>query len=171
MMSSRLHEHQVQTEKREEEEEEILTHYEPKEQFGTESQPQQNGSPLNRGWEFKIVRASRDLFRDPTVFQHLCREEAQAGWTLLEKLDDRRVRFRRAIATRNKVRPENLGFDPYRCYYGSAGTSKIWLAAIALILAIAIPAYAGYWVMSKFVMPAHRQITPNPESPKTFPNY
>jgi len=35
-------------------------------------------------WEFKIVRANRNVFRDSVVLQQLCEEEAEAGWILLE---------------------------------------------------------------------------------------
>lgn len=151
MMGSSIHRNQQEAQKYNEEEEEVLTHYEPKEHFGTEGEPSQNGSAKARGWEFKIVRASSDLFRNPTVFHHLCREEAQAGWIFLEKLDDRRIRFRRAIATRQKIRPETLSFDPYRCHYGSSGNSKLWWATLIFLIALIIPAYAGYRVMSQYL--------------------
>ena len=169
--STYLHQWQIRMEKRNEDEEELLTHYEPKEDFGTETNSSKNGS-ANRGWEFKIVRARGNIFHDPAVFNTLCREEAQAGWILLEKLDDRRVRFRRSIATRNKYRLNKLGFDPYRCHYGSSGIGRIWLAAIALLFAMAIPAYAGYWVMSQFLLEptprTTRQTAPNRSIPQNY---
>src|SRR6476469_2241687 len=69
-----------------EEEEETLTRYESKDD-PVAAEPQSNGSvPLGSkdprlvGWEFKIVRANSTMFRNPAVFQHLCEEEAQAGW-------------------------------------------------------------------------------------------
>jgi len=37
------------------------------------------------------------MFRDPVVLRQLCEEEAEAGWILLEKLDDHRVRFKRPM--------------------------------------------------------------------------
>jgi len=163
MISKSLDRTQKETQKQNEEEEEILTHYESKEHFGTEGQPNQNGSATTRGWEFKIVRANRDLFRNPTVFHQLCREEAQAGWILLEKLDDRRVRFRRSLTTRQKIRPETLSFDPYRCHYGSSGNTKIWLATLAFLLAMIIPAYAGYRVMSQYLGDSPPENDPLPQ--------
>lgn len=134
-----------------EEEEEILTRYESKIGPEAEAPLQTNGSTqgLSRemrlaGWEFKIVRANRDMFRDPVVFQRLCDEEGEAGWILLEKLDDRRVRFKRPVALRDLIKAERLKFDPYRSHYGSSSRPLMWLGAIAALSAIVLPAYLGY---------------------------
>jgi hypothetical protein len=134
------------------EEEENLTPYESKEIYtpiaspnGTTHSPQ---DPRFAGWEFKIVRADRDLFRNPAVFKQLCEEEAQAGWILLEKLDDRRVRFKRPAAVRDISKPELLSFDPYRTHYGPAPHGRLALAAIAFLVATLLPAYLGYVLIS-----------------------
>ncbi|MEP0870231.1 hypothetical protein NDA01_10510 [Trichocoleus desertorum AS-A10] len=155
-----------------EEEEEILTRYETKEDIaktghGNTTAPRQtangqtaNGQTANgaakeaqrdprlMGWEFKIVRANRDLFRDPAVFQRMCQEESESGWIMLEKLDDRRVRFKRPIAMRDIVKAEFLNYDPYRCHYGPTHNSVTWLGAIAALTAILLPAYLGYALVS-----------------------
>ncbi|HEY9838491.1 MAG TPA: hypothetical protein V6D27_16520 [Vampirovibrionales bacterium] len=98
----------------------------------------------NGEWEYKIVRASFDLFRDPQIFQGLCEEELQAGWTLLEKLDDRRVRFKRAIAWRTMIKEEGINFDPYRSHYGPATGWLNVVGAIAAVTSMVLPAYLGY---------------------------
>ncbi len=36
------------------------------------------------GWEFKIVRSNMGKFKDYQKVQTLCREEAKAGWEMLE---------------------------------------------------------------------------------------
>jgi len=150
-----------------EEEEEILTRYETKEDIaktghGNTTAPRQtaNGQTANgaakeaqrdprlMGWEFKIVRASRDLFRDPAVFQRMCQEESEAGWIMLEKLDDRRVRFKRPIAMREIIKGDYLNYDPYRSHYGPTYNSVTWLSAIAALTAILLPAYLGYALVS-----------------------
>ncbi|MCL1471669.1 hypothetical protein [Argonema antarcticum] len=134
-----------------EQEEEILTRYESKLNAEAEAPPQPNGSAQGlarelrlAGWEFKIVRSNRDLFRDPVVFQRLCDEEGEAGWILLEKLDDRRVRFKRPVALRDLIKPERLKFDPYRCHYGSSSKPLMWLGGIASLTMIVVSAYLGY---------------------------
>ncbi|MBE9125290.1 MULTISPECIES: hypothetical protein [unclassified Coleofasciculus] len=151
-----------------EEEEETLTCFEPKEESAL-AQSLQNNRKMERstppeqastdpqliGWEFKIVRSSRDMFHKPDVFQRLCEEEAIAGWILLEKIDDRRVRFKRLIALRNVIDPQQLPIDPYRCHYGSSWTPLTLFGGIAALLAIAVPSYLSYTLISTMI--AHSQ--------------
>ncbi len=91
---------------------------------------------LQGDWEFKIVRANTMAFRKPDVFRQVCAEEARAGWTLVEKFDDSRLRFKRPVSAR--AGDAGLGFDPYRTYYGiSPG------ALVAVILACTFLVIAG----------------------------
>jgi hypothetical protein len=119
-------------------------------------------SPLGE-WEYKIVRASFDLFRDPQVFQGLCEEELQAGWTLLEKLDDRRVRFKRAIAWRTMLKEEGINFDPYRSHYGPATGWVNVVGAIAAVTSMILPAYLGYVLVANTL--AVKSLSPTIPSP------
>ena len=162
-----LHWQQRIATQQQEEEEEILTRYDLSElKEGTareesppavgQSRPHENGQIAHRdprlvGWEFKIVRGRGQVFRDPVKFRNLCEEEAEAGWILLEKLDDSRVRFKRPIAMRQIVKPEFLSFDPYRCQYGSSWNLGAWLGAIAAIAALILPAYLGYLLVSRML--------------------
>ncbi len=136
-----------------EEEEELLTQYQSKENAFVEqangSSKQQSKDPRLMGWEFKIVRANRNLFGDPAVLQCLCKEEAEAGWIMLEKLDDRRVRFKRPIALREVIKSEFLKYDPYRCHYGSSWHPLNWFGAITAMVALTLPAYLGYALVSQ----------------------
>ena len=68
------------------------------------------------GWEFKILRASTRKFKDPEFFRKTCQEEARAGWEMLEKFDDNRVRFRRKIEHRDGDLHREI--DPYRTLVG-----------------------------------------------------
>jgi hypothetical protein len=43
-------------------------------------------------------------------------EEARAGWVLVEKFDNARLRLNRPASARQ--RDAGLDFDPYRTYYG-----------------------------------------------------
>ncbi|MFP4410336.1 hypothetical protein [Coleofasciculus sp.] len=158
-----------------EEEEEIVMGFEAKEDSALLQQRQANGTidrmshpeqpsvdPQLVGWEFKIVRSHRDLFHKPAVFQQLCEEEALAGWILLEKLDDRRVRFKRLIALRNIIDPQQLPFDPYRCYYGSSWTARSGLGLVAVLIAIAVPAYLSYSLVSNLLHDSPESSPPSP---------
>ncbi|MFE1744688.1 hypothetical protein [Coleofasciculus sp. H7-2] len=177
MVSGWMRWQQVSTGQQYEEEEETLTRYESKQDLAL-AEPPSNGSsaqtfkdPRLMGWEFKIVRAKGDLFRNPTVFQKLCEEEAQSGWILLEKMDDRRVRFKRPTAMRDMIPSESLAYDPYRCHYGPVLTRRTWVAAIAAVIAISLPAYLGYALVSATLANSSQANTPAapPPEPQSFP--
>ncbi len=169
-----LHWQQNTVERRYEEEEEQLTPYESRETASSETQP--NGynaaskDPRLVGWEFKIVRANRDLFREPKVFQRVCEEEAHAGWILLEKLDDRRIRFKRPIALRDIIKPEFLPYDPYRTHYGSSSNWQTVVAAIAFLFALFLPAYLGFALVSATLNSRSQTATPVNPAPASMPS-
>jgi len=71
---------------------------------------------LTEGWEFKILRSATGQFRNPDPLRQALEEEARAGWVLMEKFDNQRVRLKRPAAAR--AGDAALGFDPYRTSYG-----------------------------------------------------
>lgn len=160
---------QQQIEEQQQEEEETLTPYESKDNQTSEAhanrlpQSQLPSDSRLTGWEFKIVRAQRDVFQNPVVFKQLCDEEAQSGWILLEKLDDRRVRFKRPIALRDILNSALLPIDPYRSHYGSASNWGTLIWAMAWLSAIILPAYLGYALVSLTL--SHSQSTPPASTP------
>ena len=98
------------------------------------------------GWEFKIVRAYTGYFRKPENLKRVCEEEAKAGWEMVEKFDDYRVRFKRPV---EKRRDDQFlqGIDPYRTQAGIAG-GKLAIRIIAAVLVavglgLAIPLFAS----------------------------
>ena len=156
---------------KEEQEEETLTRYESKintemEMLGQSNHisPQGGSQGVPRelrltGWEFKIVRANRDIFRDPVVLQRLCEEEGEAGWILLEKLDDRRIRFKRPVALRDLIKPEKLAIDPYRTQYGPSNKPLVILGMLAALGAIILPAYLAFSLVSNTLHNSGRNFT------------
>jgi hypothetical protein len=103
---------------------------------------------LRDGWEFKFLRANTAAFKDPQVFKQACEEEAQAGWVLVEKFDDQRLRFKRPASA--KKNDSYLPFDAYRTQYGMSknkfaglivgitlGASLLLVAVIMLIAHLA----------------------------------
>jgi hypothetical protein len=82
---------------------------------------------LAEGWEFKILRCSTSAFRDPARMKDALDQEARAGWELLEKFDNQRLRLKRPASA--KAKDNGLDFDPYRTTYG---ISDAKLAAIIL---------------------------------------
>lgn len=103
---------------RQQEEEERLTTYRPDDL---------------EGWEFKIVRSSTGAFKKREVVEQLRREESQAGWEMVEKFDDSRIRFKRR--TDRRANDQHLATDPYRTNYGM---SEGKLAAIIVISVLGI---------------------------------
>ena len=89
---------------------------------------------LSQDWEFKILRSCRAAFRQPEELRKCLDEEARAGWTLVEKFDDMRLRLKRPAAARE--RDGKLDFDPYRTIVGPSPNAAA-LATVAIALAIA----------------------------------
>ena len=102
---------------------------------------------LTNDWEFKIVRSESAAFRRPETLNKLVEEEAQAGWVMLEKLDDRRVRFKRPRSARAKDAYLPDGVDPYRTRYGTPSARYAVLAgalvAGGLVVALGIRGSRG----------------------------
>lgn len=89
---------------------------------------------LENEWEFKIVRALGAAFRKPEKLRRLIEEEAQAGWVMVEKFDNQRVRFKRRIKMREKDADLPRDVDPYRTYIGADDSFKVALIVGAVIL-------------------------------------
>jgi peptide subunit release factor RF-3 len=85
------------------------------------------------GWEFKIVRAVTQKFKDRAAVQRICAEEAGNGWELVEKFDNTRIRFKRRIERR--AADENAAIDPYRTQVGIA-PGALFLTVIAIALGL-----------------------------------
>jgi hypothetical protein len=95
------------------------------------------------GWEFKIMRSYSGKFKDNKFVQQLCQEEARAGWEMLEKFDDYRIRFKRR--TDNRPNDQFLKIDPYRTSVGF-GISHIMavsvgIAALGVLAAVAVAVF------------------------------
>ncbi len=92
---------------------------------------------LSSDWEFKIVRSDSGAFRKPEVLEELIEEEAQAGWVMLEKFDDSRVRFKRPRSARARDAYLPDGVDPYRTQSGVPSAQYTTIAvSIGLLLLV-----------------------------------
>ncbi|TAK12679.1 MAG: hypothetical protein EPO32_08025 [Anaerolineae bacterium] len=110
-------------------EEETMTNYRPED--------------LSGDWEFKILRSASGAFGKPAVQAQAEAEEAQAGWTLLEKFDNDRLRFKRPVSARRKDEMLPPGVDPYRTIYGiGEGLMAFWVIS-AIVLAFGLLAWVG----------------------------
>jgi hypothetical protein len=105
---------------------------------------------LQGDWEFKIVRSGTAAFRKPEILDRLIEEEARAGWVMLEKFDDSRVRFKRPRNARARDAFLPDGVDPYRTQYGAYDAQRAVvlgtvMAVVFLLLGLAV---FGYMLVS-----------------------
>jgi hypothetical protein len=89
---------------------------------------------LAEGWEFKILRSMTNAFKNPEILQQVLMDESRAGWVLVEKFDDARLRLKRPASA--KEADSQLDFDPYRTYFGISQGRYI---LIIVLLSIGIP--------------------------------
>lgn len=73
---------------------------------------------LSGDWEFKILRSVSGAFGKPEKLREALEQETKAGWVLVEKFDNHRIRLKRPTSARHG--DGALGFDPYRTYVGMA---------------------------------------------------
>ena len=113
-----------------EEEEEVMTTY--------------SSDDVRRDWEFKIVRANRPVFRNPKHLNRLLEQEARAGWTMIEKFDDNRIRFKRLrqVGLDGSRLPSDI--DPYRVHYGMRPEA---FAALLLITILSVVGGIMAWIV------------------------
>lgn len=86
---------------------------------------------LSGDWEFKFLRSVTGSFGNPRKLKEALDQEAKAGWALVEKFDNQRIRLKRPASARSG--DGTLGFDPYRSYVGLSEV-KFSLVLVALIL-------------------------------------
>jgi hypothetical protein len=101
------------------------------------------GSDLE-GWEFKIVRSNTKRFRKPEAVRELCAEEAKAGWEMLEKFDDGRIRFKRRVEKRSGDR--HLAIDPYRTLVGP-GEVQLAMSILGVMALAGLAAGLLAWLL------------------------
>lgn len=94
------------------------------------------------GWEFKIVRAYTRKFKNRETIEQVCREEAVAGWELVEKFDDYRLRFKRRVERRSM--DEHLEQNPYRSAIGSPAAGIIVTIVATILVALGIFLFIGF---------------------------
>jgi len=119
---------------RREEEEETLTSY--------------TAEDVGGDWEFKIVRAPMAAFRSRGRLEELVAEEAVSGWEMLEKLDDRRVRFKRPKKARERDGELPATVDPYQTRYASEEGVATMVLVILLTLLLAPALIVGAMFVS-----------------------
>ncbi len=90
---------------------------------------------LEGDFEFKIVRSSSGAFGKRETLEKVVAEESMAGWVLVEKFDDNRLRFKRSASAKRNDFNLPQAIDPYRTTYGlsDAGLAFLILGIIAAV--------------------------------------
>ena len=66
--------------------------------------------------EYKVVQSTTPLFAKIQNIEEVMSEESKAGWRLVEKLDNYKMRLQRDIS--HRANDKGLSFDPYRTQVG-----------------------------------------------------
>ncbi len=101
---------------------------------------------LAENWEFKILRSATGAFRNPDRLRSILEEEGRAGWTLIEKFDDSRVRLKRPA--RARAGDADLGFDPHRTWVGMSPVVFTLLIVLGVFGSAALIALIAYLIAS-----------------------
>lgn len=91
---------------------------------------------LMTDYEFKILRSAVGAFAKPEHFERAITEEARAGWEMVEKFDNGRIRFKRPRSAREQdTGLRASGVDPYRTSFrgGEGATVMIVIVVVASI--------------------------------------
>ncbi|MGB4246846.1 MAG: hypothetical protein WBJ75_03915 [Pseudohongiellaceae bacterium] len=66
--------------------------------------------------EYKVVQSTTPLFATSKKIDEIMAEESKAGWQLVEKFDNYKMRLQRDVSHRGN--DKNLAFDAYRSQVG-----------------------------------------------------
>jgi MYXO-CTERM domain-containing protein len=105
-----------------------------------------SGKDLAEAWEFKILRSNNRAFRRPENLRKYLEEEARAGWLLVEKFDDSRIRLKRPASARGA--DSSLNFDPYRTQVGLSDVGMVFLVlGVTFGITVAVIGIVGVLVL------------------------
>lgn len=93
--------------------------------------------------EYKIMQAQTPLFADTAKMLELLDQEARAGWQLLEKEDNYRIKLQRNISHREN--DKNLDFDAYRSTVGVSSMVTYGATAVVTIAIVSVILYFALW--------------------------
>lgn len=92
--------------------------------------------------EYKILQATTPHFASASNLQRVLSEEAQAGWTLVEKYDNYKIRLQRDIS--HRANDVDRQIDPYRVQVGPSNILTYGTATLLTLLVVyAIFSYFG----------------------------
>lgn len=93
--------------------------------------------------EYKIIQSQTPLFASTPKMLEVLAEEAKAGWRLLEKEDNYRIKLQRDISNRDN--DANLNFDAYRSTVGVSSAITYGATALFTIAVVSLILYLAIW--------------------------
>lgn len=93
--------------------------------------------------EYKILQSQTPLFASTAKMHEALADEAKAGWSLLEKEDNYRIKLKRDISNRDN--DKNLSFDAYRSTVGVSSLVTYGATALFTLTIVSIILYLAIW--------------------------
>ena len=93
--------------------------------------------------EYKVMQAQTPLFSDTAKMHEVLEQEAKAGWQLLEKEDNYRIKLQRNVS--NRENDKNLDFDAYRSTVGVSSVVTYGATAMVTIAIVSVILYLALW--------------------------
>lgn len=96
--------------------------------------------------EYKIIQSQTPLFADTAKMHEVLEQEAKAGWRLLEKEDNYRIKVQRDIS--HRAGDKDLDFDAYRTSVGVPSVVTYGATALVTIAIVSIILYFALWTQN-----------------------
>ena len=84
--------------------------------------------------EYKVITSQTPMFAKQEKISEVMELEARAGWQLVEKYDNYKLRLRRKLSAREN--DKNLDFDPYRTHAGVSSVVTYGVTSAAAIVVV-----------------------------------
>lgn len=93
--------------------------------------------------EYKILQSQTPLFASAAKMHEVLEQESKAGWQLLEKEDNYRIKVQRDVS--NRANDKNLDFDAYRSTVGVSSVVTYGATAIFTLAVVSVILYLAVW--------------------------
>ncbi len=84
--------------------------------------------------EYKVIQATTPFFAKSANIDTVMAEEVKAGWRLLEKCDNYKLRLQRDIS--HRANDKNLSIDPYRTQVGLNNAIVYGVTTVATLFVV-----------------------------------
>ena len=93
--------------------------------------------------EYKVIQSQTPMFGDTAKMHEILDEEAKAGWRLLAKEDNYRLKLQRDIS--NRANDAGLDLDAYRTTVGVSSTVTKGATALLTLAIVSVILYFAIW--------------------------